>query len=495
MQPSSALAVPWAYIKVPALQLEHWQRQDNLHDHCLVVACEKQRTVLQANSLAGQLGVKPGMDLADAWLMSEGLLHQFYDPQHEAELLKALAGRLYSYFADIAIDQHHHGLWVQLKSLKRLFADIEEVASVVAAQFRDDCGELNYTLTFASNPCLAQLGIDDHRQNFTEAIKDYPILQTFLAPGIQQKLVSMGLNTLGKLNQIPSPVLGKKLGKEVVLFLAELRGEVCRSFNFYQPEVVFYQSRQLNAEVHTWSSLRFACKSLLQALEQSLNANQQSTQRLVLWLFGRDFKGNPEALPSLQTLGVESVQVELARPAWKADDFFSILQLKMDTARFSQPIVDIAVQVTVTEPRAVEHGSLYAAQQQRTDLDLLLNRLQARLGQQRVYGLECTSSWLPEQQQKTVTVGKPVSGHPAHVSSWRPPWLVSPEPTNIDWWVISRQPQRLSLPWWYQAEPLLAHRDYVLAQHMDGRWGWIFFQPSTDTDDTAQGWYLQGWAS
>ncbi|MFM9768217.1 DNA polymerase Y subunit UmuC family protein, partial [Streptomyces scabiei] len=76
------------------------------------VASEANRTVVQCNASALRQGIKPGMGLADAWLISEGLLHQFYAAEREAALLNTLAAQLYNHFAEVAIDDTQRGIWL-----------------------------------------------------------------------------------------------------------------------------------------------------------------------------------------------------------------------------------------------------------------------------------------------------------------------------------------------------------------------------------------------
>ena len=491
----STFTANWAYIRLPALQLEHWQNEENLYDHPLVVVCPTKRVVVQSNRLATELGIQPGLGLADAWLMSDGLLHQYHSPPGEASLLQTLASRLYSHFADITIDQQQQGMWLHLKTLSRLFSSNHQVTSVLSEVLTSEVNELSYQLTFASNPWLAQLGVDDYTQPFAQAIESYPVQDCFLSLSLQQKLLNMGLVTLGQLSKVPSRTLGKKLGDEVVRFLARLRGGMPQPMQSYQPTSGLYFSRQLNSEVHTWGALRFACKSLLQELEQALNIQQQATQSFTLWLFERGFAGNPAIQPQSQPAEVDKVTIQLARPSWKAVDFFSILQLKMEKARFRAPIVDLALQVDCAEPRAVENGNLYAGGEGTTDLNALLNRLQARLGSTRFFALQSAPSWLPEEQQRTMSAGQVGAGEAYPLHGWRPPWLIQPLPTNIEHWHIHRQPQRLATPWWRHLGNEYTHRDYVLAQCRDGRWGWIFYQPATTNAELKPGWYQQGWVS
>lgn len=493
-EPSTAIS-NWAYIRLPMLQLEYWQSEENLYDHPLVVACQTKKLVVQCSRLASELGIRPAMGLADAWLMSERLLHQYHSPQREASLLHTLALLLYNHFADITIDQQQQGLWLNLKPLKRLFSSNQQITSVVSELLTSEINGLSFRLTFASNPWLAQLGVDDYAQPFAQAIESYPIQRCFLPPALQQNLLSMGLVTLGQLSKIPSRTLGKKLGAEVVMFLARLRGEIHQPMQSYQPTPGLYISRQLNSEVYTWEALRFACKSLLQALEQALNSQQQATQSFTLWLFERGFTGNPAVQPQSPPAAVDKVIIQLARPSWKAADFFSILQLKMEKTRFRAPIVDLALQVDGAESRALEDRNLYAGGESASDLNALLNRLQARLGTTRFFALQSASSWLPEEQQRPISAGQVGASELYPLHGWRPPWLIQPLPTNIEHWHIHRQPQRLATPWWRRLGNECNHRDYVLAQSRDGRWGWVFYQPAATNTELKPGWYQQGWAS
>jgi protein ImuB len=136
----------------------------------------------------------------------------------------------------------------------------------------------------------------------------------------------------------------------------------------------------------------------------------------------------------------------------------------------------------------------------------LIERLQARLGRERVQRLGAVEDHRPECSTKSSSVeaGVRLVAGRAHASSSspalpaRPVWLL-PQPQSL----LSRQerplfegrelhllagPERIEAGWWDGA---LAERDYFIAQDGDGALLWLY-RARLPLSDAGEGWFLQG---
>jgi protein ImuB len=120
--------------------------------------------------------------------------------------------------------------------------------------------------------------------------------------------------------------------------------------------------------------------------------------------------------------------------------------------------------------------------QQLQQLQLLLDRLQARLGDQQVHGLELAADHRPERGWRIVTPQRSTPGQDTQAPARPCTLLHNPrriEPPQI----LLSGPERIESGWWDGED---ATRDYYVARAADGARWWVF-------QDLAEGgWYLQG---
>lgn len=467
----TAGVAPWAYLHFRQLYLEHIQQLEHVEDEPCVIFDQQSQQILQLNEIAQKSGIEYGMPLSQGWLLSEQLHARALQPAVERRLLQEIAGLLYGTFADIAEDVANNGLWLRLSSLTRLLPTATAVTESVARLLP----ALSYRLTLASNPRTAQLGLADWQQPLAISAGHFPVAKTGLSNETKVKLLHMGLTTLDKLLAIPVPILGKKLGVEIIAFMAELQGQKTLSMHWFQPRSGFAEQVPLSTEAYTWSGLRFICKRLLQSLETFLCQRQLAVAQFQVKLLGRDGQQ-------------QQVDVQLAYPQTRTEEFFYLLQVRMESTRLHFAVLYVELHADNFEPLHALSGKLEPSVATMSALPSLVNRLQAKLGVKRVYGLEHTSSWMPELQQTTCPPGRKAgsASHRQALQSWRAPWLIEPEPIEINSWQLQGQPQRLHAPWWKSS---VQQRDYILAQDNVGRWGWLCFI------EQEKRWYLHGWAS
>ncbi|RUO27055.1 hypothetical protein CWE09_10300 [Aliidiomarina minuta] len=474
----------WVYLYFPNLQLDQLLLTQAEGKHRpLVLYDESTLRLKQLNRAALDLGMQPGMPLSDAWLLSSELVaHRFQGP-YEKQLTRQIALYLYRYFADIAISGGD-GLWIEISSMQRLHQGQQE--SVRRLHKSLESLSLTYFMGRANSPlaasilakadiCLEQS--DVNWQQVSQALQPLDIGYINLEPKTEQKLRRMGLTSIGKLLGMPTASLGRKLGYELVNCVAQLQGQQSVSLQYFRPAVHFHERMPLASEVTNWAGLRFPVNRLLLDLEHYLRVRQKVTRQLKLTLYTRDKQAN-------------RIQLALAQGTYRAQDFMSLCQLRLEREVLRQPILELALTVDNLEewqPSSEKQLTDKNQSHARTNMSQLLNQLQTRLGEPRIRGLNITTSWLPELAQDMPTPGTLLS---QGQQSWRPPWLLSnPVRVNIEEWQAVSQPERLQTHWWQSLDLQVNTRDYLLATDKCGCVGWLYF------DYAAKQWLLQGWSS
>lgn len=459
----------WMYLQFPTLLLDRMQvLQPELKERPVVLFHEQEQRVVQTNPAAEVLGIQRGCPLSDAWLLADTLRTFRWREARQRHFLQQVATDLYQVFAVISLDPPS-GLWLDLTPMQKLYPEPQQNQLQLQQQLAP--WEVRYQSGVGATPLQAKMVA----QSQVSTVADIPIGYLPCPLLLQEKLQRMGLHTLGALQAIPRALAGRRLGKELVVLLARIQGEQRESLHFFRPPVWFYQRLELIAEANSWQALRFPLNRLLQDLEHFLESRQQETRQLLLTLYHRDDE------PTEITLG-------FAHGSYLAQELAQFCQLKMENYALVAPVLELSLQARQLQPRHRDHGNLLQGpRQHKKSLPRLLNELQLRLGQQRVWGVQNRADWLPEHAWQKVPAGQPLGS--AYVPD-RPLWLLpEPRPVQIQQWVLLQGPERFTVPWWSQDGDQLCDRDYWKARHRDGQPGWLFYEHQQGC------WWQHGWFS
>ena len=210
-------------------------------------------------------------------------------------------------------------------------------------------------------------------------------------------------------------------------------------------------------------------KRLLNELESFLYQRQKVVQHIKFQLYQRD-------------KSCSEIKVATASPSWRAQSFWSLLQLKMEQAPLSAPVLEVSLQASDFSSLSVKTSHFFHDAKDTQGLFPLIGKLQVKLGKNAVYTPAVSDDPRPginEYKQPPCRFGgfsvKPVK---------RPLWLNHPERVNLDEWSLSNGPERKRCGWW-DSQPI--ERDYWIATDSKHRIGWLFYESGQ--------WYLQGWFS
>lgn len=448
--------------------------------------------VLVADARAERTGVVPGTGVAAARLLAPDILLLPREAAREAAALHTLAcwaGRFTP-----KINPGDDTLLLEIGRCLRLFGGL----AALAERVRTEIAGFEYTVCLAAAPTpraaqwLAQAGQGSEEIDLAGWRARLDALPLSVLPASAARLLSrIGARTLGEVRRLPAAALGRRIGREAPLLLAQAYGE-CADLRqeFHFPER-FVQSLTLPGVVEYASALLFAARRLVLALSGWLSARQAGVRECVLHL--------------LHERADTPMTLRFAEATADGERFERVLRERLDRLTLEAPVESLRLEATEVVPLAPTHRTLFDAPGSGAQsIGALCERLAARLGDGRLFRLaerdehrpECATQALASDTARVAPAPIPPVCHP------RPLWLLDPplalrEAAGRPCWrgplTLLAGPERIESGWWDHGESPSRHdirRDYFVAQSSDRRGLWIF----RDCREP-WGWFLQGFFS
>jgi protein ImuB len=473
----------WLYMHAPQLLLDtQLALQTSVQQQQPQILLEGSRVgarqVVQYNQAAAAAGIHKHMTEVTATTLVAELQLRPYQAAQEQRILEQLAQLWYQDIAHIAL-YPPQGLLFEVASVLRLYGGFHGLLQQLQQRLQE--WPIAYVVASGDTPMrarlLAQAGhsvLSNDARTVQQAVAQLPISRSGLEPIHITRLQQLGITTIGALQQRHRSALGKRFGRAMTQYLAQLQGELPTPQQYYQPPAQFSQQLDLLAEVASWQQLLFPLRRLLQQLEAFLQVRQLSVRSILLQVKHRD--GQHTEQP-----------IRFAHPVWQLKDMLGLTQLQLERQQLSQPALELGLRAQRLEPQQLQHGDLIQASSEvaapTQPLGELVSRLQARLGQQAVQRPHSQRDWRPQQAQQWQLWQ--ANTLPAMVMPQlpRPLWLLEPEqPIDPQQWQLQWGPERLASGWWDDAP---CQRDYYVALDQQQRQGWIFH--------SQQGWFVHGW--
>ncbi len=300
--------------------------------------------------------------------------------------------------------------------------------------------------------------------------------------GTVERLTRFGLRTLGQAHRLPSAALARRIGKEAMILLARAYGELPDP----RPDFVFpprfEQTVQLPVPVENSAALIFAARRLLAALAGWLHARQAGLRECRLELRHRQ--------------GLTELPLRFANVTRDVTRLERVMRERLERWPLAAPVETLRLVAEMVEPLGGGSGDLFDGGDARESMAALVERLRARLGEERVFGLAPVADHRPECATRRVFPGIRAD----IVMPPRPFWLLArPEPlAEVRGRPYRRGalrllagPERIESGWWNQEEDVGdLRRDYFIAFTADARWAWVFRELRPPG-----GWFLHGWFS
>ena len=487
-----------------------------------LVAPGRRGPVLWAvNREAGTKGLSPGMRLADARALLAGLATARADPAADRRGLERLAlwcNRFTPWCAVDDGDGGDGGLLLDISGCAHLFGGEAALMDEIAARLAGLGIETRLGLADAPGAAwaLARFGAQDHRiaapGDTHGAIAALPVEALRLAAEDAHLLRRLGLTTIGAVDGLPRASLARRFpsrerGSAVLARLDRALGRFAEPIVPLAPPPACLERLALPEPLIDRAGLDAVLARLMLGLAASLEREGLGVRRLALWCYRVDG-------------GVVRRAVATARATRDGDHLLRLFRETLETIDPGFGIDCAALHAERVEPLAPAQLSLTGDRRKQGGVDLLVDRLLARLGTGAVCRLESVARHRPEAAERAVAPGRdPAPWREASEAPEKPPrpfrLFDRPEPIDVmaevpdgppllfTWRRVRRRvaraagPERIEPEWWAGAGGRSETvRDYYRIEDADGRRYWLYraglYGEAGANTDTSPRWYVHG---
>jgi protein ImuB len=479
----------WLALEFHALALQLVERAGPGSAPLVIAEGPVQRPLVAcANEAAISAGVREGQAVAAARALAGELRVLERSPTAEREALESIAAWS-SQFTPMACVEAQ-GVVLEVASSLRLFGGHARLTAAIRKGVR----ELGYQAAIGVAPTPLAARLFARAEARGRAVRgclelaelearaaELPLFLLDWPPEVLARLTDLGLLRLRDVAAIPAEGLARRFGPQVALDLERLLGRVADPRLPYKPPERFRSRIELPADVEGVEALLFPLKRLLVQLEGALRGRGAGVQNLVLWLeHGRNASTR--------------LALDFASPEREADFILGIAREKLGRITLPAATCALDLRADALLPYTPRLGTwLPGAREQAIGRERLLERLAARLGKERVFGIALADDHRPEKDWKAIAASDRHPGNGRGPISPRPTWLLPrPHKLVVHEGVPTLQgalelragPERIEAGWWEGAE---ARRDYFVAANARGETFWIYREHRDPSS-----WYLHG---
>lgn len=485
----------WIALELPSLPLQIVERAGACQEPLVISEGSAQRpAVACANEAAREAGIREGQAVAAAKALAGDLRILARDARAERETLERIAAWAGQFTPMVSVDGQ--GIVLEIESSLRLF---DGHAKLTASILRG-VHALGYraSLGIAPTPLAARLfaraearGLQVRScvaaSELRERLDDLPVFLLDWDEKILARLTDLGILRLRDLLALPSEGIARRFGPDTVASLDRLTGKLADPRVPYVPPAHFRARLELPAEADSVEALLFPLKRLLAEFEGAMRGRGAGVQRLLLVLeHGRKSRTR--------------MALEFGSPEREPDFILSIAREKLGRLELAAPTIAIALIADTLLPYVPRSEAwLPGPVEQALEGERLVERLAARLGRDRVFGIAVADDHRPEKNgvRHEFPAGRRQrssrNGNSCLAPFSRPVWLVHrPQRLIVNEGCPSLQgelallagPERIECGWWDGEE---VRRDYFVAANPNGETYWIYRE---HRDPSA--WYLHG---
>jgi protein ImuB len=367
------------------------------------------------------------------------------------------------------------GLLLEIGGCRRLFGGLDRLKTKVAQGLTAQ--GLAAAIAVAPTP-QAALWLAEGNGGGGGNLDALPLSHLSWPGDTAARLARFGLRTLGEVRRLPAAALGRRLGREVMALI----GRAYNDLPDLRPDFVFplrfHMALELPAPVDHGAALLFAGRRLTAALAGWLAVRQIGLRQCILHIHHR---GREATVLPLRFAAATRDAARLER----------VLRERLERLVLPAPAESLVLAATEVEPLAGRSGDLFGDGTGGEAMAALVERLRARLGEERIHGIGIVAEHRPECA--TGPVGSANLRFPP-----RPFWLLAkPEPLPEHQGRPHRHgplkllagPERIESGWWDDGQGVGdQRRDYFIALTADDRWAWVFRELRAPG-----GWFLHGW--
>ena len=528
----------WVAVHLPLLSLESFAATLPAEMATQPLALEDEHRIVNANAAAQQLGVKPGLKRATALALAPQLTLARADARRDAIALNAIAHTALAFTPQVAIQPAHEAVGIdqaapdtvllEVQGSLRYFGGLAKLLQCLQRAL----APLGHRLHLAHAPTAqgAALLARVHRR-FDGT--DLPTLQRaldaapvwLLGPGQMhgETLQGMGLRTLADLRALPRSGLARRFGAGLLDELDRAYGAQPDPRIAIVPPPVFESRLELFARADSAEQVLHGAGILLDRLIAWLAARQAYVCRfsLVMQHEPRWRRHDDGAMTPPET----TLELALAEPSRERAHLLVLLRERLARFALPAPTLELRLHAADIAQRAPPNVELFPTpRSEREGLLRLIERLQARLGHDKVQSLAAVDDHRPERativrpaDAQAVCRGRGTSfrsaassppqqpppryddAEPTPGQRIRPIWLPMNEGEPLQErdarplldgqpLLIVSGPERIESGWW---DTRLVERDYYIAQLADGALVWVY-RTRQLASKPSPGWFLQG---
>lgn len=493
----------WIAIHLPALSLEAFAGTLTPELRQAAVALIDGHHISDVNDAAHGLGVKPGLKRGTALALAPQLTLGEIDASRDALAQAAVVYAALAFTPSVTLEDGDVLLEVRASlryfgGLPRLLQRLQQALLPLGHQ-----AQLATAPTALGAACLARWRGDllqgahsEDKQAFAQVLNRCPVSLLGPVRTHAQALQAMGLRCIADLRKLPRAGLARRFGEVLLTDLDRALGVRPDPRDWLVLPQVFEQRLELFARADSTEQVLQGAAVLLARLVAWAQARYARVQRFELHML-HEARRRQDG----QTHTV--VEVALAQASSDAAHLQLLLRERLGRATLAAPTLELRLCCADVVLGTPPNGELFPTQRSEQEGVLrLIERLQARLGRDKVLQLQLVADHRPER----ATVLRPweaLAGRRAPAPApdcVQPAWLL-PEPLALterdggpvlegQVLLLISGPERIEAGWWDGAG---VARDYYIAMRPSGALVWVFrgrlALPAGNRDS---GWFLQG---
>lgn len=478
----------WLALVLPKLALEI---HDDLRRDIPAVAVKqyKGRSVVHTASQSAEIqGICAGMPVNAAYALCPGLKVYPLNEQDQLDRLRQLAVWAEQFTSRVNVHAPQ-ALVLEVRGSLKLFGGLSAIQDRIGRQLK----EWQYSFHGAVTPTpmasllLASSGQSDvvqNKQHLRSALGRLAVSHLPIGLKKKQQLHNIGVRLLRDLWRLPRDGLARRFGPELVGYLDRTLGLMPDPLDFFASPEAFEADYEFTMEVHKNDLLFNVAAQLLQQLAVFLRQRDACINqcRFELYHDRHEFT---------------NVIVGVRQATRDHRHLAGLLEEHLNRLSLSAPVKSIKLIAGDLMPFSPQHYSLFSEPAlnpmltgEESDVEFLLEQLQARMGRAAIKTYQAVAEHRPEYAYRVNEAG--VTGCKL-IKQHRPFWLL-PEPrllpqrNHLPWLQgpvsLSKGPERIETGWWSGHD---VRRDYYIAVSSKGSQLWVFQELNQH-----RRWYLHG---
>lgn len=460
----------WLCITLPQLPLEALQCEQSERPTVVTVLEGSVRSVVCCNPAAERVGLKPSMNFTTVLAILPEVIAMERRLSAEQAALERLAAWAYQFSGTVILGEiftdlqraRTTSLWLEIGASLRLFGGFRKLIEHFEAELRKlfYSYQLGIAPTLEGSALLARTGVRIAITNvkaLRARIDTIPVNWLNLNPEIPRQLHTLGVRTVGLLVSLPRDGVAKRFGPEVCNYLDRLVGDAPDPRPTYRLPLEYSAHFEFDAELRSTEAMLFPLRRMLREFAGFLRARDTGVQRFNLRFVHRD------AVATTLVIG-------LSMPDRSSERFLALVREKLENVNF--PSVTVALSLSADEfsmPTALHADLLSGAIQQSEEFTHTIDRIAARLGEDRVHGVKVVADHRPEASWASAAADE---ARQRLDFPERPLWLLSqPQPLQSGGMTALTGAERIESGWWDGHD---VQRDYFIARTQQGAALWVF---------------------